>query len=65
MKNTDKGYISVCLYVDDILILGSNDYIIKFTKKMLINKFDMKDLDVVNVIPGIQISKTSDGFVLS
>jgi hypothetical protein len=25
----------------------------------------MKDLDVVNVIPGIQISKTSDGFVLS
>ena len=65
MKNTDKGYISVCLYVDDILILGSNDHIIMFTKKMLINKFDMKDLNVVNVIPGIQISKTSNGFVLS
>ena len=65
MKNTIIGYIIVCFYIDDILILGSNEYMIKSTKKILTNKFDMKDLGVVQVILGIKISKTSNGLVLS
>ena len=24
-KDTDRGYVILCLYVDDILIVGSND----------------------------------------
>ena len=35
IKNTDKGYGIVCLYVDDMLIIGSNSDMIKTTKKML------------------------------
>jgi hypothetical protein len=64
-KNTDKGYVIVYLYVEDILILGSNDHMIKSTKKMLTNKFDMKDLGVVDVILGINIFRTSNRYVLS
>ena len=65
VKNTERGFVIICLYVDDILIMGSNNEIIKTTKKMFNNKFEMKDLGVVDVILGIKISKTSDGLILS
>jgi transposase InsO family protein len=65
VKNTTSGYVIVCLYVDDMLIMGSNNDIIKATKRMLNSKFDMKDLGVADVILGIKITRTSDGLVLS
>ena len=52
MKNTDKGCVIICLYVDDMLIIGSNIEIIKTTKKMLNSKFNMKDMGVTDVIFG-------------
>ena len=65
VKNTDKGYVIVCLYVDDMLIIGSNNDMIKSTKKVLNRKFDMKDLGVADVILGIKITRTSEGYALS
>ena len=65
VKDTNNGYVIVCLYVDDKLILGSNNYIITTTKKMLFSKFNMKDLGVADVILGIKISRTSGGLILS
>ena len=65
VKNTEHGFVIICLYVDDILIMGSNNEVIKTTNEMFNNKFDMKDLGVVDVILGIKISKTSDGLILS
>ena len=65
VKNTKHGSVIICLYVDDMLIMGSNNEVIKTTKKMLNNKFNMKDLGVADVILGIKISKTSDGLILS
>jgi hypothetical protein len=50
MKNTDKIYVIICLYVDDMLILDNNDHLIKSTNKILTKKFDMKNLGVVDVI---------------
>jgi hypothetical protein len=38
MKNTDKYYVIICFYMNDMLILDSNDHMIKFTKKLLIDK---------------------------
>lgn len=65
VKNSEKGYGIICLYVDDLLIIGSNNQIIKATKRMLNNKFNMNNLGVVDVILGIRISRTSDGLILS
>ena len=65
VKDTNNGYVIVCLYMDDMLILGSNNYIITTTKKMLSSKFNMKDLGVADVILGIKISRTSGGLLLS
>ena len=50
VKETQKGYVIVCHYVDYMLILGSKNEMIKSTKKLLANRFDMKDIGVANVI---------------
>ena len=42
-----------------------NNDIIKATKRMLTNEFNMKDLNVANVILGMKISRKPNGFVLS
>ena len=65
VKNTTSGYVIVCLYVDDMLIMSNNNDIIKATKRMLNSKFDIKYLGVADVILGIKITRTSDGLVLS
>ena len=65
VKNTVNGYVILCLYVDDMLIVGSDDEMIKSTKAMLSTRFDMKDMGLVDVILGVKILRTSDGLVLS
>ena len=64
-KTVGDVCIIVCLYVDDILILGTNIEIIKFTKRMLSNNFDMKDPGVADVIWEIKITRTPDEINLS
>ena len=63
-KTVGNACIIVCLYVDDMLILGTNIEIIKSTKTMLSNSFDMKDLGVADVILRIKITRTPDGISL-
>ena len=65
VKSTDKGYIIVWLYVDDMLIIGNNNDMIKSKKKMLNKKLDMKDLGVADVILRIKITRTFEGYALS
>ncbi|CAM8997493.1 unnamed protein product [Rhodiola kirilowii] len=65
IKNTDHGYVILCLYVDDMLIVGSNESMIKYTKALLNSEFDMKDFGLADVILGIKITRTSDWLVLS
>ena len=55
IKDTKHGCVIVCLYVDDILIVDSDDKMITYTKDMLNSRFDMKDLGLVDVILGIKI----------
>ncbi|GKB82920.1 zinc finger, CCHC-type containing protein [Tanacetum coccineum] len=65
VKDTSSGYVILCLYVDDMLIVGSNDKMIRSTKDMLKSKFDMKDMGLADVILGIKIIRTQSGLVLS
>jgi hypothetical protein len=51
--------------MDDMFILGNKNYIIKSTKKILTNKFEIKDLGVANIILGIKCFRISDRLILS
>ena len=50
VKSIERDYIILCFYVNDMIILGNNNQMIKFTKKILTNKFDIKNLGVVDVM---------------
>ena len=65
VKETENEYVILCLYVDDMLIVGSDDDMIKSTKNMLKFKFDMKDMGLADVILGIKISRASNGLILN
>ncbi|GJZ90329.1 RNA-directed DNA polymerase, eukaryota, reverse transcriptase zinc-binding domain protein [Tanacetum coccineum] len=54
VEGTNSRYVTLCLYMDDMLIIGSNDKMIKSTKDMLKSKFDMKDMGLVDVIRRIR-----------
>ena len=58
VKDTGNGYVILCLYVDGMLIIGSDDKIFKSTKIV-------KDMRLADVILGFKILRTSDGLVLS
>lgn len=55
IKTHNNACTIVCLYVDDMLIMGTNKFIINSTKKMLHSSFDMKDSGLANVILGIKV----------
>jgi hypothetical protein len=59
----DYGVI-VCLYVDDMLIFGTNMKGVCETKKYLTSMFKMKDLNEVDTILGIKVKKHSEGYAL-
>ena len=65
IKNTNNEFVIVCLYVDDMLIMGSNSVIINETKNMLNRNFDMKDMGLVDVILGIKIKRNHEGIALT
>ena len=65
IKDTEHGYVIVCLYIDDMLVVSNDDKMIKSTNNMLNSRFDMKDMRLVDVILGIKIIRTSDGLMLS
>jgi len=50
----------IFLYVDDMLIMGTDLEIVKFTKKFLSVKFSIKDIGDADVILGIKILYTKD-----
>ena len=60
----DYGVI-VCLYVDDMLIFGTNIKGINETKEYLSSCFQMKDLGEMDTILGIKAIKHSGGYALS
>ena len=63
-KKIGLDYVLVCLYVDNILILGTNLLLVNETTKLLSLIFEMKDMREADVILGIKIGKTNTDFSL-
>ena len=63
-KFTEHFGVIICIYVDDMLIIGTNMHGVNDTKSYLTSKFKMKDLGEVDTILGIKVRKHSGGFAL-
>ncbi|GJS91287.1 zinc finger, CCHC-type containing protein [Tanacetum coccineum] len=59
-----KGVI-ICLYVDDMLIFGTDQVQVDLTKEFLSSRFSMKDMGEADVILGIRIKHKSNGIAIS
>ena len=59
-----KG-VMICLYIDDMLIFGTDLEEVDKTKKFLSSSFDMKDMGEAEVILGIRIRKGNNGISIS
>ncbi|KAK1630960.1 hypothetical protein QYE76_005275, partial [Lolium multiflorum] len=57
--------VILCLYVDDILIFGTNMKVIHEVKSFLSKCFDMKDLGEADVILNIKLIKNESGITLT
>ncbi|GKU99886.1 hypothetical protein SLEP1_g12666 [Rubroshorea leprosula] len=57
--------VLICLYVDDMLIFGTNIEQVEETKRFLSRNFSMKDMGAVDVIFGIKIHRDGDNLILS
>ncbi|GKA59832.1 zinc finger, CCHC-type containing protein [Tanacetum coccineum] len=61
---TGKGVI-ICLYVDDMLIFGTDEVQVDLTKEFLSSRFSMKDMGEADVILAIRIKYESNGIAIS
>ncbi|GJX05247.1 zinc finger, CCHC-type containing protein [Tanacetum coccineum] len=59
-----KGVI-ICLYVDDMLIFGTDQVQVDVTKEFLSSRFFMKDMGEADVILSIRIKHESNGIEIS
>nr|GEZ20909.1 zinc finger, CCHC-type [Tanacetum cinerariifolium] len=62
--DSDKGVI-IFLYVDDMLIFGTDQSQVDKTKKFLSSRFSMKDMGEADVIFGIKIKRENKGIVIT
>ena len=63
-KFTSEYGVIVCLYVDDMLIFGTNMLGVCETKKYLASVFKIKDLNEADTILGIKVKRHSEGYAL-
>jgi len=64
VKKTDHGIIVIVIYVDDLIITGDSDADISDLKKLLKQKFEMKDLGELHYFLGIGVIKSPKGIWL-
>ncbi|XP_052299567.1 retrovirus-related Pol polyprotein from transposon RE1 isoform X1 [Citrus sinensis] len=62
---TDGSVVIVIVYVDDIILTGSNVIEMENLKKVLAREFEMKDLGPLRYFLGMEIARSSKGIFVS
>ncbi len=64
MKKTNHGIVVIVIYVDDLIITRDSDAYIFDLKKLLKQKFEMKDLGELRYFLGIEVIQSPKGIWL-
>ncbi len=64
MKKIDHGIVVIVIYVDDLIITGDSHVNIFDFKKLLKQKFEMKDLGKLRYFLGIEVIQSPKGIWL-
>jgi hypothetical protein len=64
-KKVGSHLIILFLYVDDLIITGSDSKLLNHVKTSLKKKFEMIDLGFLHYFLGLQVLQTNEGIFLS
>lgn len=65
VRNVEGELIIVSLYVDDLLIIGSNPSKVDEFKEAMNCEFEMTDLGIMSYFLGMEINQTSSGIFVN
>ena len=61
----NSNLLIVSLYVDDLVLIGSNENMIEDFKRDMMNKYKMSDFGLLHYFLGIEVSQSEDGVFIS
>lgn len=64
-KGCDDRFVTLLVYVDDIVIIGPNIQIINSLKQFLHSQINLNDLECLKYFLGIEIACSTSGIVIS
>ena len=64
VKGADANLIIVSVYVDDLLVIGSNKTLIKEFKAEMLDVFEMIDLGLMSYYLGMEVKQSDDGIFI-
>ena len=64
VKGTDANLIIVSVYVDDLLVTGSDKTLIEEFKAEMLNVFEMADLGLMSYFLGMEVKQSNDGIFI-
>jgi hypothetical protein len=64
-KKVGSHLIILVLYVDDLILTGSDSKLLNHVNTRLKKKFEMKDLGFLHYFLGLQVLETNEGIFLS
>jgi hypothetical protein len=66
MKTDDKGdFLILCLYMDDLLFIGSSEKMFVEFKQSMFKEFEMIDIGLMSYFLGIEVKQENDGIFIS
>eukprot|EP00253_Pinus_taeda_P010221 PITA_10221 len=65
ITESDGKILIVVLYVDDLIFMESDDFLIAYFKQVMKNEFGMADLGLLRFFLGIEVKQTRSGIFIS
>lgn len=65
VKIKDGDILIVCIYVDDLIFIGSNPIMFEEFKKAMIKEFEMTDIGLMSYYLGIEVKRKEEGIFIS
>ena len=64
-RRDNSNFVIVCLYVNDMIYMGSCESLVEEFKSCMMGKFDMSDLGLLHYFLGLEINQNDDGIFIS
>lgn len=65
MKKRGTDFLVVCLYVDDMIYMGSCETLVDEFKSCMMRRFEMSDLGLMHYFLGLEVKQCPDGIFIS